>query len=398
MKRRATIVALGIAGIALGGVATAHEGDVFGLGAGVFRTHDDNVFRLPDNAVTAALISQRDDYITTSSVYGRFDKQWGRQRVRLDATLSDISYAHFNTLDYTGENLRGQCDWQLGNQLSGRVLATRVKVLTGFEDYRPLAPSSVRNLETSWVTRAFADYWLHPDWHAEANVERRWADNSTSGRQYSNYSIDEGWIGVRYNDGTGRELSLRARLSNGDYPDRVAADSFEQRVIDLAGRWPLTGNSRLTGSVGHISRTYDQSFRSQYDYSGTNGQLGWEWVASGKTAVVTDVKRQLSSEESDIASYRDTRALQITPTWAVSEQVSVQGKYLRSRISYEGDPLNVVNNKRIDHLRSASLNVVYLPQRWVSLSAGIQDDNRDSNDPRYPFKVQLITVGANFEF
>ena len=76
--------------------------------------HDNNLFRSDKGA-------KQSDLITAFFVEAAVDKQISRQRLLLEARLSDNRYRHNDRLDYQGRSVAGEWRWAIASEFKGNI-------------------------------------------------------------------------------------------------------------------------------------------------------------------------------------------------------------------------------------------------------------------------------------
>ena len=382
--------------------ALALDGDQVLIGASFARMHDNNLFRLSDDANTAAVLGRDDrgDDVSRTGVSLAIDKQLSLQRLRVNAAAQDVAYGTYSTLDHRATQVGAQWLWAVQDWATGKVASSRDRTLTGFADFRP--GSALKNLETRMEHRFDADIRLGVDWHLDAGAVRRTVDNSSSARQTSDYEISERLLGVRHVSAAGREVGVRYRWTSGEYPNRLLAPTLDNRFrqdnVDLTVRLPVSGASRVSGTVGRVERRYDDV--PARNYAGSNGRIAWDWMPGGKSSMTLAARRELVTQEDFNASFLDIRGLTWTPVWMLTEHLTLQGSVEKSRRSHEGDPgfFPLGLPTRVDRIRSSVVSLAYEPRRWFSFSAAVQEDRRTSNYAGLQYRARMVTLSGSVQF
>ncbi|MDB5964713.1 MAG: epsL, partial [Polaromonas sp.] len=99
--------------LAFGTAAQADELDTLQFRVGESLQRDSNVFRLSDQANTQAITgrSERADTIAITTLGAKFNKQYGLQRVELDADFEDYRYQRYSNLSFTAVNYAAAWRW-----------------------------------------------------------------------------------------------------------------------------------------------------------------------------------------------------------------------------------------------------------------------------------------------
>lgn len=375
------------------GTAYGTEGDVVNLTVAGSVMRDDNVFRLPDNFNLLAFAGsrQRGDTIRSHTLGLRIDQPWSRQRFILDARLNDVRYGRYDFLDHLAREYDLRWKWQLGNHFSGDLYRSQNQQLTDFGDFR----SPNRNIRTLQTTGLSGRYWVFADWHLLVAASRSESENDTALRRTWDNSAETAEAGILYRTGAGNEVKFVLRRTDGEYPHNLNAD-YTLRVKELSGLWQPTGKSTLRAQVSRVERTHASA--PQFDFSGVNGKLTWDWMITGKTMLSVTARREISAYQDFFTNYVLTEGLTVTPVWRATAKVSLQLKLDRSKRDYLGNVNPLINYHRIDTIRSAALTLGYDALQSLRFAATLQRESRDSTDPNYQYRDRLAYLSAQFTF
>src|SRR5262249_35831570 len=107
--------------------------------------HDSNLFRFSDSFATPPGVSKADT-VVRGSLGLHVDEPLSRQHLVLDANIDRYHYDNNNFLNYTGGALKGQWNWQVGNDWNGELGASAARYLGGFGEFQ--APIKDMIIET----------------------------------------------------------------------------------------------------------------------------------------------------------------------------------------------------------------------------------------------------------
>lgn len=385
----------------VGGVR-ADVSDVFNFTLNQSVTYDNNVFRLPDNAVLQPLIgtSDRADNISITSIGVFMDKLIGRQHLHADLNANRVRYAQFNFLDYDGSDIKGVWNWVLGNRWHGEIAFSRNESLTGFSDFR----SPVKSINTYQRLSYGANYWLHPDWSVGVSTFQARSDNSSQLREAGKFEANGAEAVIEFTPRSGNSAALRLRRTEGVYPNRevtsngLVDNSYLQDEIEGSLGYRLMGASRLDALVIGLRRSHKQV--TVRDFSGVTGRLSWSWLMSGTTQFNMTARRELGAQDDILSSYVVTRGIGLGATWMPTAKISVQATAERRVRDYLGDPVAILSSieKRKDRLNVASLSVSYAPITSLKLSMTLSNEQRESNYAGFPYRDKVASASAQFNF
>lgn len=380
----------------------ADESDPLNLLAGVSVLKDDNLFRLSPGTNTQAVTgsNQRSDTITTEYVGGSYDKTYGRQRIRLEATVNAVHFERFSQLDNNGGNLQGTLSWTLSDRLTGTAGKSRTRALTSYRDLR----TPVRNIQTNDADFATGDLRLNPSLHLEGSVRHSETDNSATVNAASNSSAEIYSLGLRFTPSSGNYIALRNTWTSGHYPNRqifagsTIDNGYTQTDSGLEAAWQVNGVSRLSGAIAWTERSHRNV--PQRNFSGWTGNLGWDWVPTGKVAVNSRLRREVGAQDDLLASYVVVEAFSLAGNWYPTAKTSLKANYEYMKRDYLGDPIAVLAflPKRHETIDQRSISASYAPMRNLLFSVALANEKRFSNYAGYPYEDTNISATAQFGF
>jgi exopolysaccharide biosynthesis operon protein EpsL len=353
-------------------------------------TRDDNLFRTASNAET--------ETINQLMAGINVDLPISRQRVLARASVSKTKFSRFGDLDYSGRDLLGQWDWQLGNQWSGDLGYSNTRTLASFADFQ----QRTQNLRTQTNRFFDAAYKLHPEWQVKAGMSRHELTNSAESQSYVDSTSDTAQLALNYVSPTSSTVGLQVKRIDGKLPNReliVATlydNSYRQTEYNATADWAFSGDTRFTGRLGYTKRAHDQV--PERDFSGIAGRLGMNWMLAGKTSVDFAVWRELGSVDSGVASYYVTKGASITPNWAVTSKLNLRGRLSTENRDYQGDPRAVNYDARQDKVRTLSVGASYTPWRNTQVGLNYQRDRRSSNRAGAEYSDNSITASIRIDF
>jgi len=158
----------------------------------------------------------------------------------------------------------------------------------------------------------------------------------------------------------------------------------------------VSGKSAADLTLGHINRQHPQF--AQRDYSGMTAAVNFNWSMSGKTALTASWARELSSYQTNYASYAQKDRFSVGPTWQVSPKVAIRLRHTVTQINYLGAPASVTLPAREDTTQDASLSVDWQPYKRLNLYASLQKATRESNFAGLDFDSNIANFSAQYSF
>ena len=402
MPLRRRLLCLTVAPLLLSaGQVAADADDTFSLIAAGTVMHDDNLFRLPANANTQALLgkSTRAEDITITALTLRVNKPYSLQRFEFEASLLDYRYTNFSYLSYSAKPYKGAWHWSLTPYLHGNLSSDYSESLNSFADFTGY---TVRNTNSRKNTRFDAVADLSASWHLLGGVSESTNTNSQAvlGEGDSRLKLAE--AGLRYTFASGSTLSYIAKTGRGDYIKRaqpIAAGLFDNRFDDTENEvrllWSLTGKTSIDARIAHIERKH--AHYAARDYAGNVGNLNLNWAITGKTSLTAGYTRELSSYQTASNNYSTIDRFTLTPLWQFSGKTALRAKFDYAQRECPAI-LTAVPASRSDTLRTALIAVDWQPLRSATVSASLQNDKRASNQPGLDYESNTLGVTAQLTF
>lgn len=384
------------------GHAHGDAGDVLNVTLAQTFGYDSNLFRLSDDIDAGAVIgsSARSDSYSASTLRLAANKTLGRQLVRAEAGMTSRRYDRFARLDSNLRDYRLGGDWQLGRLWNGTLSVGRVQTVPGFNDFRP----AVRDIVTTDQARLQGTMRLHADWQMNLGASATRIQHSAEANAYANSRVDGAEFGLRYQPGAGREFGVRMRQSDAMLANRQLADgtqvdnSYREDACEFSTAWRTGGSSSLRGALGWVERRHREL--SGRDYAGQTGNLGWNWAPTGKTTFGLNLRQELSSQASLLATYATVRSVGISAGWQPTAKLGVHASVERRRRDMDGDPVTLLSGQpaRSDDERYTSIGLSYAAWRDLQLQATWRNERRDSSVAMYSYASRQYVFTASLTF
>lgn len=365
--------------------------DVIQIQATVGMRKDNNLFRLPDLDPRLFGIdpANKSDRATIKGIGLRLDKLVSRQRLIGELDLNETTYDKNTVLDYTGGTTRLAWLWQVGNHWSGEASFRKERILGGFDDFRQRA----RNLVDTETYSLSGGYRFHPRWRAHAELIERERTHSAPARQTLDHTAKIAGVGLTYRTPADNTVGLRARRTDRSYPNRIAVGPItidnghqESRLNALLG-WRLSSALRADAELGYVDLTHDRL--SQRDFSGITWKAEATWDPTAKLRFALSSSKDVRPYEDLVTSYVVVNAVRLTPLYAITPKILLQGDFSYEKRDHRGDPGFVAGvTGREDNVRLARMGVTYTPIRNVDLSLSYENGERRSNIPLNSFDYQ----------
>ena len=384
--------------------AMAAQGDVFSITAGATSIWDANLFRLP----SGVSFTPRSDYLIAPYADLKIEKAFSRQKLSLDATITDYRYGHYTQLNFVAPKYEARWRWTVTRHLKGILSASGDKALSSFADFRS---GTNGNVVTTRNEHASLDWWVGGGLHATASGFITTSDNSQQFIQLDTAHMHGEQIGLEYHAKSGSWVKVDFRASHGDYPTRSIAEQiyglldrrFDRHVTRVTMFWLLDPQVQIRATGGYMSQTYpDVTLR---DFSGGIGSLELTWAPFYEVQIEVGAKRRLDGWQDDIASFRSVDTVFLTPSWAVSHTVSAQLTLQRQRIRYQGKRLPISPQGvpyRQDDVSKAELALIWKVTRDFTITVSGQASHRDSGPSVdygiFRYSDHNVALDANVSF
>lgn len=393
------VFALCLAGAAC---ARAEGADDLQFRAAIGLMHDSNLFRLPANANTQALIGKSSpaDTIGIGTLGVNYNKAYSLQRVELDASVTDYRYQNFSYLNFLAYNYSAAYRWSYTPHLYGNVTASRDQTLNNFADFRGF---NLRNVRTNIRTRADATYELDARWRVLGGLTVSSLGNSEPLIQEPDYRDKAVDAGVRYVLPTGSSAGYTFRSTDGTYLNNRTLPSpgfydtgFTQTDSSLLATWVVSPDTSANFRAGYRSRRHPNY--PQRDFSGMTGAAQFTWSITGKSAITAGWTRDLGTYETGISNFTRIDRFSIGPTWAISPKTTVRLSLERESQDFLGTPFGFAPLQRHDVTRNASVSIGWQALHSLLLNASLQNARRSSNLPGLDYTSNMINLTAQFTY
>ena len=381
------------------GFALADSADSFNFAAGISARHDDNLFRLANNAPTPNGASAKSDTLWTTHAGIRFDRTYDLQRVQLDVTGTSYNYRNNNYLDFTALDYRSAWLWAITPRLTGSLFADSTSEVTSYTNLQNISTPNRRSIKNQGF---LADWLVDGGWHLTGGAyQLRSRTDSTELTSFGNYVQNTAEAGVKYVSTANNSLTLVQRMASGDYidqalnPVRFLDPRYNQSDTELRSIHQVTGHSRLDTRIGYRDRAYETY--SQRDFSGAVGAISYLWTPTGKLQFTLTAGRDLLAYQSDRSSYYTSNYVSFTPAWLISDKTTLRLKLDRYKNKFAGAVVPVAE-LREEKIHTTQLALAWRPTRTVVVDSYILHENRSSNIDGLPYKANVVGLSASATF
>lgn len=348
-------------------------------------TYDSNILRLP-KGYTPVMSGNKN---TTSSFIKQLKAglavkwQISQQEVIADVNVNQNWYSTFNELNYTGYNLLGQWNWQIGSRLKGEISYNNEQSLSNFSQINRL----INNVQKTQLYIANGSYEIFPDWFLRAGFSRNMTSFPTALRQQNNLNEDTGSFGLRYGTALDNVLGFNVIIANGKYPKRddtsIFDNAYTRTSYVIEGRWHYSVKTEIKAELGYTSQKFKHITERNFSDITANADIRWD--ITSKSAVLLSAWRKINAADNLTATFVLYQGVMITPMWTWSETPKIK---VELPISYEQQlslgTLNLGNAAANSQSQQANqsmirLNLSYTPIQNVEMTAFSAYETRHSN-------------------
>ena len=364
------------------------------------------------------------DTISSTGIFAGIDQTFGRQHLSGEIDANVNRYNKVKRLNNTDGTADLRLDWATIGLISGEAELKHTQGLYRY-DLSVTATVPEKVIVKNSTARLQARLGVVTDWTFEGGVEDNRRNYSVD--MLSNNNLDQRSynVGVRYRPSTLWNIGLSTRRTNGKYPDArnalgdPADNEFRRNDVNLSASWSPTGNSTLSGRIGHSRLNY--SVADARDTSLLTGTLSYHWRAGGRLSIDTSLVRDSDAGQSstDVPAFgelinyvsADTR---VANTLLVRAQYELTSKILLSfearemRRNLDNALTSTLLGNSVTTLRQASdntrglgLSVSYDLLRSVRLSCSVNHAKRTIEDSNplaqrltYPYNSYTANCGA----
>jgi exopolysaccharide biosynthesis operon protein EpsL len=358
-------------------------------------SYDSNLFRLSDavDPQTAIGTSDKSDFIYRLGAGGKYELRQSRQKFIAEANVAEYKFQNFDNLDNTSNNLRGEWQWQVGNDWSGDLGASHRRYLESFANFQ----QNVRDMVEQDRIYGTANYLLHSQLKFTLDVDWYDTQHGDQTRDVLDYKLNNTAFTVVWVTPAQNTVGLQYRNADARYPNRETVgttpiqNDYTEDEYSLVAHWRLGGASEAIARIGHTERKFEQA--PTRNFSEPTWRLTYRWQPTGKTALEFSTWRELAEFQDLTANYARITGISVVPTWSIAPKVVLRGKISLQTLNYVGDPgVFAVTNHREDKDRLYQLSALWTPLRLTELTLTVESGRRTSNQVFADYKYEAISV------
>jgi exopolysaccharide biosynthesis operon protein EpsL len=395
------VVAVLVATVAMAAEVQAQTEEGFSWRVGRTWQYDDNLFRLPLGVTPQLVLGTPDagETVAITTVGLRYNQRFGLQRVDLDVAFVDYNYQRYNNLDLTATNYNARWNWFVTPRIHGLVRVENNQVVNGFGDG---ANANAGNERLQRVTAWDAEYEIDGVWRVLGGIAHTRNTNQQPQRGEDSYITRTADVGVRYDALSGNSATLRWRQGNGRNPDpapvgvNLRDDSYDVSELSLNVRWRPTGQMGVNLDLAQRAQTYTRT--PVRNYSEPVAAMGIDWALTGKTSLTARWSTDVSSFQSNNASYSRSYRTDLALNHRVAARTTVLVSVGQTDRRYKQPLPGQVADPLQDQTRDVGVTARWSVTPKVQLDTSLRRTSRRANQAGLAFDSTAFQVGLTGAF
>jgi exopolysaccharide biosynthesis operon protein EpsL len=362
--------------------------------------YDSNFLRVSNNVDPVIVIgeSNKSEFLKQISAGFDIDRTISRQRIIIKANVNQNWFQNFTSLDYIGWNAQAQWNWQMRNNLNGKIGYINTEKLGSFDYLNRLIPNLI-NIQHSFAN---AEYLFHPNGKIKFGYFRRDKRFVDGNRQFNNNIEDNAELNLQFLSPTGSILGLRLLATDGQYPNRqfTAGDPRDNAYMRynyaLTWDWHASNKTYFDGFFGYTQQHFKHL--STRNFADIVGQLNLHWQASDKTLLELYALRNIYQSNSLFASFVLTNDVGFNLTWHYNPKIDMKLLTSYRQQQFLGNPTatDIVGfEQQKNHTGNIGFHLIYSLFDNISIDTVLNYEKRDSNNPLRSFETQ--SAGLNLK-
>jgi len=353
---------------------------------GLTLKHDSNILQSPEN--------EKSSFVTVLTPQARLEHKQQANTYALSAGAQIGRYASSSADNYEDVQVSGEADWQFARRMGFSLGAD---YLIG-HDPRGSTDRGDGGAPATWDTKAVSGLFSYGRHQARTRVE---LGAGHAAKRYKDYPLIQNVDDKNDTDVTARfiyralpktRLFLEATQTMTDYQLDTSTQNNDKFNFSMGAKWSATAKTTGSAKVGYLRKNFDSDARE--DFSGVSWQMAMQWKPIARSTIDVTTGRY-TADSTGLGDYLLTRDFSIRGTHAWMPRLSTSVGVYMAQTDFPGDPRPT---ERSDDNRTLSLGVNYDLRKEITLSAGMnlgqRDSNYDSDD--YDQRVFFLTVNAGF--
>ncbi|MBC8007781.1 MAG: outer membrane beta-barrel protein [Prolixibacteraceae bacterium] len=364
-------------------------------------TYDSNLFRLSDDTDAQSVLgtSEKSDIIFRLGAGGKYELRKSRQKFIAEINVSEYKFKEFDDLDNTSNDLRGEWQWELGNNWNGELGLAHRRYLESFSNFQLY----LRDMVDQDRLYGSANYLLNSRLKFTLDADRYDTEHSEQTRNVLDSTINNMAFTVNWVTPAQNTIGLKYRTADASYPNRdtigtLSVDnSYKEDELSVVTQWAVTGASQIYARLGYTKRNFDEL--PTRNFSDPTWRLTYLWRPTGKAGLEVATWREISEFQDLSANYVRVTGLSVVPTWSLTPQLALRGRIAYETRDYVGDPgLGAVVVAREDKDTVFQISALWTPLRLTELIMTLETGKRTSNQMFADYDYNAISVLATRYF
>lgn len=365
--------------------------------------YDSNFLRQSDSVDPVLITGKSDKSDFIKQVKAGFDMDWtiSRQHIIVQASANQNWFQNFSTLDYTGWDTQAEWDWQVGNNLDGKIGYSNIQTLSSYGQLNSLV-GNLLNLQRSF---AEAGYLFHPNGKVKLGWFRTENQFDSPIRQFSNNIEDNAELNLQYLSPTGSIFGVRVLATDGQYPERELTagstqdNAYTRMNYSVTGDWHPNTKTHVDGIVGYTHQ--DHEHFNIRDFSDITAQLNLHWQATEKTLLELSARRLITQADNLFSSFYLTQGVWFNVNWKATPKITLELplSYQQQQYNLGGANINIAGFEQTkDNVSSVGLNLMYYPVQSISIGPVLNYEKRESNSALRSYETHSAGVNLQAAF
>ena len=385
--------------------AQAADPNPYYIGISQTFTRDSNAGRVP------SYVPAESQVVSSTGLNAGINQPFGRQRLRIDGSVSNNSYSKNSGLNNTGYGLNANLDWSTIERLSGSLTYSNNERQANF--FSPFSPA-VTERNSQKTEELSAKFLLGgvTILSFTGELSHRKLGNSSAFYLDQEYSQNAGGVGVRYRVSGALDAGVALRMSSGNYanfqavPGGFLGDEVKRRDFDLNATWVPTGLTTVSTRVSLTKQTH--SVAAVRDFSGLTGSISIQHKPAGRTSYSASISRDTGTENSfqtrlgsfgervetlaDSSQVNTTAQLSASYEVTAKIQANVGASMITSKVGISGLPSSGNNTTS-----AFDIGLTYNPTRNLAIGAGVGLQQRNTTSTLSSgYRANTISVTAKY--
>jgi len=361
---------------------------------------DDNVFRLPAGYGIPAYLDRGDspeDHINSASINLQGNWTIGLQNLDVMARVIHNTYSTYTFLDNTSRLGHVYWDW-LAGRFSGRIGANDDRELINFGYARLFANDMVN----TYNYFASGRYQLGPRWTLTASGAKAATNHSLLSYASSDGTSSSGSFGAEYSTSPEATIELQYKYTNGGYPKATTvatqtAGGFHDDTTRVLLHYEPSEATLLLGNAGYLQRSYAAG--GLQAYSGDIWHVSLRWDPASHTEIQLAAGRDLQSYVDAVNEYFVDEERSVIVSWKPRDYLALSLVLAWQNEAYIPNTTATANGfLRKDKLDDQKVTFTSSARSWLSFSASIGLEQRDSNDRSFVYKDKTVSSSFKVSF